>query len=176
MSRGSNLNTSRVAASKGVAFSKSPVLAVRLPTWRSRVVLFVLFAAFAALAGRALWLQGLSTQFLQKQGEIRYARTIELPATRGKITDRDGQVLASSVPVKAIWAIPDDVQEAPAKLKQLAKLLHERRRTAKKLDSDRSFVYLKRQVEQDVADRSPSWASKASRPARNTSASTRRAK
>ncbi|RZT04044.1 cell division protein FtsI (penicillin-binding protein 3) [Duganella sp. CF402] len=154
MSRGSNVNTSRVAASKGVAFSKSPVLAVRLPTWRSRVVLFVLFAAFAALAGRALWLQGLSTQFLQKQGEIRYARTLELPATRGKITDRDGQVLASSVPVKAIWAIPDDVQEAPpAKLKQLAKLLDmSDAELQKKLDSDRSFVYLKRQVEQDVAD------------------------
>ncbi|MYM21727.1 penicillin-binding protein 2 [Duganella sp. FT135W] len=154
MSRGSNVNTSRVAAAKGVAFSKSPVLAVRLPTWRSRVVLFVLFAAFAALAGRALWLQGLSTQFLQKQGEIRYARTLELPATRGKITDRDGQVLASSVPVKAIWAIPDDVQEAaPAKLKQLAKLLDmSDAELQKKLDSDRSFVYLKRQVEQDVAD------------------------
>ncbi|HEX5344335.1 MAG TPA: penicillin-binding protein 2 [Duganella sp.] len=154
MSRGGNVNTSRVAASKGVAFSKSPVLAVRLPTWRSRVVLFVLFAAFAALAGRALWLQGLSTQFLQKQGEIRYARTIELPATRGKITDRDGQVLASSVPVKAIWAIPDDVQEAPpAKLKQLAKLLDmSDAELQKKLDSDRNFVYLKRQVEQDVAD------------------------
>ncbi|WP_343730122.1 penicillin-binding protein 2 [Duganella sp.] len=154
MSRGSNLNTSRVAAAKGVAFSRSPVLAVRLPTWRSRVVLFVLFAAFAALACRALWLQGLSTQFLQKQGEIRYARTLELPATRGKITDRDGQVLASSVPVKAIWAIPDDVQEAPpAKLKQLAKLLDmSDAELQKKLDSDRNFVYLKRQVEQDVAD------------------------
>src|SRR5688500_1933875 len=54
-----NAASSRVAASKGVSFSKSPVLAVRLPTWRSRVVLFVLFAAFAALAVRALWLQGL---------------------------------------------------------------------------------------------------------------------
>ncbi|MBY0555605.1 MAG: penicillin-binding protein 2 [Burkholderiaceae bacterium] len=154
MSRGSNLNSSRVAASKGVPFSKSPVLAVRLPVWRSRVVLFVLFAAFAALAGRALWLQGLTTQFLQKQGEIRYARTIELPATRGKITDRDGQVLASSLPVKAIWAIPDDVQNAPpAKLKELARLLEmSDADLQKKLDSDRSFVYLKRQVEPEVSD------------------------
>ncbi|RFP10830.1 MULTISPECIES: penicillin-binding protein 2 [unclassified Duganella] len=154
MSRGSNVNTSRVAASKGVPFSKNPVLAVRLPVWRSRVVLFVLFAAFAGLAARALWLQGLSTQFLQKQGEIRYARTLDLPATRGKITDRDGQVLASSVPVKAIWAIPDDVQDAPpAKLKELARLLEmSNADLQKKLDSDRGFVYLKRQVEQDVAD------------------------
>ncbi|MFC0169168.1 peptidoglycan D,D-transpeptidase FtsI family protein [Pseudoduganella danionis] len=154
MSRGSSLNSSRVAAAKGVPFSKSPVLAVRLPVWRSRVVLFVLFAAFAALAGRALWLQGLSTQFLQKQGEIRYARTIDLPATRGKITDRDGQVLASSLPVKAIWAIPDDLQNAPkAKLKELARLLEiSDFELQKKLDSDRSFVYLKRQVEPEVAE------------------------
>ena len=91
--------TARVARSKGVSFSKSPVLAVRLPTWRSRVVLFVLFVAFAALAARAVWLQGTSTQsqFLQEQGANRYQRTQELPAIRGKITDRNGQVLASSI-------------------------------------------------------------------------------
>ena len=56
MKRGGNGVNSRVAASKGVSFTKSPVLAVSLPTWRSRVVLFVLFASFFALAGRALWL------------------------------------------------------------------------------------------------------------------------
>lgn len=146
---------SRTAASKGVQFSASPVLAMKLPVWRSRVVLFGMFAAFAALAGRALWLQGISTDFLQKQGESRYARTLELPATRGKITDRDGQVLASSLPVKAIWAIPEDVQQAPKeKLHELAKLLDmSERDLGKKLDSDRSFVYLKRQVEQDIADK-----------------------
>ncbi len=146
---------SRTAAAKGVQFSASPVLAVKLPVWRSRVVLFGLFAAFAALAGRALWLQGISTEFLQKQGESRYARTLELPATRGKITDRNGQVLASSMPVKAIWAIPEDVQEAPKeKLRELMKLLDMSERDFnKKLDSDRSFVYLKRQVEQDIADK-----------------------
>jgi cell division protein FtsI (penicillin-binding protein 3) len=147
--------SSRTAAARGVAFTASPVLAVKLPVWRSRVVLFVMFAAFAALAGRALWLQGISTEFLQKQGASRYARTLELPATRGKITDRNGQVLASSLPVKAIWAIPDDVLEAPAdKLRALARLLDmNEAELRKKLDSDRNFVYLKRQVEQDVSDK-----------------------
>jgi cell division protein FtsI (penicillin-binding protein 3) len=144
----------RVAASKGVPFSKNPVLAVRLPVWRSRFVLFVLFAAFAALAVRAVWLQGVSTQFLQRQGEIRYARTLELPATRGKITDRNGQVLASSIPVKAIWAIPDDVLQAPPeKIRALGALLDmDEEDLRKKFDSDRSFVYLKRQVEKDITD------------------------
>jgi cell division protein FtsI (penicillin-binding protein 3) len=147
--------TTRTAAAKGVPFSASPVLEVKLPVWRSRLVLFGLFAAFVTLAGRALWLQGISTDFLQKQGESRYARTLDLPATRGKITDRNGQVLASSVPVKAIWAIPEDVLAAPAdKLRDLARLLDMKEsELRKKLDSDRSFVYLKRQVEQDIADK-----------------------
>jgi cell division protein FtsI (penicillin-binding protein 3) len=147
--------TSRRAAGKGVAFTASPVLDVKLPVWRSRIVLFALFAGFAALVGRALWLQGISTEFLQKQGESRYARTLELPATRGKITDRNGQVLASSVPVRAIWAIPEDVLEAPSgKLRELAKLLAmSEADLRKKLDSDRTFVYLKRQVEVETADK-----------------------
>ncbi|GAB3539954.1 penicillin-binding protein 2 [Noviherbaspirillum agri] len=148
-------SASRTAAGKGVQFSASPVLAVKLPVWRSRFVLFALFAGFAALAGRALWLQGLSTEFLQKQGASRYARTLELPATRGKITDRNGQVLASSLPVKSVWAIPEDVLEAPAeKIRALAKLLDMNEQDLrKKLDSDRTFVYLKRQVELDIIDK-----------------------
>ena len=145
----------RRATARGVPFSASPLLDVKLPAWRSRLVLFMMFAAFLALAGRALWLQGLSTEFLQKQGAARYARTIELPATRGKITDRNGEVLASSVPVKAVWAIPDDVLEAPAdKLRSLAALLEmPEAELRKKLDSDRNFVYLKRQVEQETVDK-----------------------
>ncbi|RJG09430.1 peptidoglycan D,D-transpeptidase FtsI family protein [Massilia cavernae] len=156
MKRGANgVSGSRVAASKGVSFSKSPVLAVSLPTWRSRVVLFVLFAAFAALGIRAMWLQGMSNEFLQKQGKSRYERTIELPATRGKIMDRNGQVLASSLPVKAVWAIPEDVLASPPeKLAALARLLEmSDAELRKKLDSDRTFVYLKRQVEMDVIEK-----------------------
>lgn len=149
-----NSANARVAAAKGVAFSTSPVLQVRLPNWRSRVVLFLLFFAFASLAARAMWLQGMSTTFLQKQGASRYERTLELPATRGKIMDRNGQVLASSLPVKAVWAIPEDVLAAPPdKLRELARLLDlSESELRKKLDSDRTFVYLKRQVEMDVVE------------------------
>jgi cell division protein FtsI (penicillin-binding protein 3) len=146
-----------VARSQGVAFSKSPVLAVRLPSWRSRVVLFGMFIAFGALAARAVWLQGTSSQqqFLQKEGANRYQRTQELPAVRGKITDRNGQVLASSIPVRAIWAAPEEVLAAPKdKIRALAGLLEmSEAELRKKLDSDRNLVYLKRQVEVEVADR-----------------------
>jgi cell division protein FtsI (penicillin-binding protein 3) len=156
-SRSTSRANSRVAASKGVAFSKSPVLAVRLPDWRSRVVLFALFAAFVALAGRALWLQGVSNRFLQKQGASRYMRTEELPATRGKIFDRNGMVLGSSLPVKSVSIFTDDYKASPASsetIRELASLLEmPQAELLKKLNSDRSYVYLKRQVEMDVVAR-----------------------
>ncbi len=147
--------TARTAVSKGQPFSNNPVLNVKLPLWRSRVALIVLFAAFFALIARAVWVQIVSPGFFIDQGESRYARTLELPAIRGKITDRNGKVLASSVPVKAIWAIPDDVQDAPKeKLGQLANFLGMSMADLNnKLDSDRSFVYLKRQVEKETSDK-----------------------
>ncbi|MFM7483026.1 MAG: peptidoglycan D,D-transpeptidase FtsI family protein [Burkholderiaceae bacterium] len=143
----------RKAAARGLAFSASPVLAVKLPAWRSRLALFLIFAAFVAIAVRAFWLQAMSTDFLQRQGAYRYARTLELPAVRGKITDRFGEVMASSLPVKAIWAIPEDVEADKDKLRQLAQLLDTPLpELNKKFDSDRSFVYLKRQVEEKTAE------------------------
>ena len=145
---------SRKAAARGVAFAASPVLAVRLPAWRSRVALFLLFAAFVALAARAFWLQAVSTEFLQKKGASRYARTLDLPAVRGKILDRNGEVMATSLPVKAIWAVPDSVNAPPEKLQKLAQLLDiSSQELKKKLESDSNFVYLKRQVEIEAVDK-----------------------
>src|SRR5690348_4359960 len=96
-----------------------------MPTWRARLVLILIMLGFVALSIKALYLQGISTQFLQQQGERRFERTLVLPPTRGKIFDRTGNVvLATSVPAKAIWAIPDDAKEAtPEQLAELGKLL-----------------------------------------------------
>jgi cell division protein FtsI (penicillin-binding protein 3) len=139
-----------------VGFHANPLLFVALPAWRSKLMLFMLFCGFVALAGRAFYLMGgASTDFLQRQGEARYARTLDIPATRGRITDRNGVVLASSVPARAIWAIPEDVDTTPGQLLELARLLQlpvaeVKRRLAAE---DRSFVYLRRQVDADIADR-----------------------
>ncbi len=147
--------TGRVAAGKGHAFSASPVLESRLPVWRSRLLLMVLFAAFATLAGRAVWLQLSSSEFLQRQGAARYARTLELPATRGRILDRNGEVLALSLPARAVWAIPAEARGAPpAQLDELARQLGlNRAELDARLDSRRGFVYLKRQVDLATAGR-----------------------
>ena len=138
-----------------VSYAANPLLVVKLPAWRSRVLLLLLFTGFLALAIRALYLQGgAGTNFLQRQGEVRYARTLDVPGTRGKVLDRNGVVLAASVPARSIWAIPDDVDASPEQLAQLARLLQMppaelRRKLAD--DEDRKFTFLRRQVDLDVA-------------------------
>ncbi|SPR98323.1 peptidoglycan D,D-transpeptidase FtsI family protein [Cupriavidus taiwanensis] len=137
-------------------FAASPVLGLRLPMWRSKLVVFLMFAAFVALALRAAWIQGPGNQFYEAEGKKRFQRTLELPATRGKILDRNGLVLATSLPVKAIWAVPEDVpnQVEAGKIRQLARLLGmSEKELSKKLSEDKGFVYLKRQVLPDVADK-----------------------
>ncbi|MGH8782754.1 peptidoglycan D,D-transpeptidase FtsI family protein [Paraburkholderia sp.] len=139
---------------KSVAFSANPILSVRLPMWRSKLVVFMLFMAFVALTARAFWIQGPGNAFYQKQGESRYQRTLELPATRGKILDRNGLVLATSLPVRAIWAIPEAVPDdlGADKLTALGKLLGMTQKELRvKLSEDKTFVYVKRQVPVDVA-------------------------
>ncbi|WP_420227028.1 peptidoglycan D,D-transpeptidase FtsI family protein [Pigmentiphaga litoralis] len=142
-------------STRSVRFSSNPVLHATLPPWRSRFVLFLLFAGFATLMVRALYLQGLSNEFLQRQGESRYARTLVLPASRGKITDRNGVVIASSVPARAVWAIPEDVKAPPDKLAELATLLgiplSDLQR--KLSNEDKTFVYLKRQLTVETAEK-----------------------
>ncbi|HEX8989479.1 MAG TPA: penicillin-binding protein 2 [Rhodocyclaceae bacterium] len=139
---------------KFVKFANSPVLSQAMPAWRTRFVLFALLAGFGALVGRSLYLQIFQNDFLRQKGESRYERTIEITATRGRITDRHGDVLAISTPVKSIWAIPDDAKLSPHDARQLAQLLEmDVRDLNAKLATDHDFVYLKRQLPPDVAEK-----------------------
>jgi cell division protein FtsI (penicillin-binding protein 3) len=126
---------------------------VRLPVWRARVVLIALLAGFSVLAARAVYLQAVRTDFLQEKGDARYSRVIEIPATRGRILDRNGEALAVSTPVKSIWAIPGDVDASAAERRKLSALLALSRKDLERKVSDRSkdFVYLKRQVPPETA-------------------------
>jgi cell division protein FtsI (penicillin-binding protein 3) len=133
----------------------NPALSLKLPIARARVLLSLLVLGFAMLIGRALHLQVLQDDFLQRKGESRFARLLELPAHRGMITDRHGEPLAISTPVEAAWACPADVVATPAQRRQLARLLEMSEADLKKRLSGagREFVYLKRHLRPDVAAR-----------------------
>ncbi len=156
---GIDVRGARAAAARGrpaPARGGRGLLQVHLPPWRSKMLLFTLFCAFGALTVRAFYLQGgWSTGFLQRQGEARYARTLTEAPTRGTIFDRNGVVLASSVPARAIWVDPEEFEASAPQRAQLAHALEMspedlRHRVA---NEDRSFVYLKRQLDPEVAQR-----------------------
>jgi cell division protein FtsI (penicillin-binding protein 3) len=136
-----------------VAYSSSPLLASRTPVWRSKFIVAGIALAFVGLAGRAAWVQVIGNDFYRKQGEVRFARTLELAANRGRIVDRNGLLLATSVPVPSIWASPEDVERDKVKLAQLARLLQMPLPDlmAKLAEEEKNFVWLKRQVDEATA-------------------------
>ena len=140
--------------SKSVLYTSSPLLASKTPVWRSKFIVACFALSFLGLAIRAAYIQVFANAFFQRQGEVRFARTLELPANRGRILDRNGLILASSVPASSIWAIPEDVEANPMQLAKLAKVLEmPLADLKKKLSDDRNFVWVKRQVEEPVAQK-----------------------
>ena len=131
----------------------NPALTLRLPVWRSRVVLLALLLWFIGLGARAVYLQGMHNDFLQQKGDARYSRVIEISAHRGMITDRNGEPFAISTPVESVWASPVDMEITPDKQKRLAGLLElDKVELGKRLkDSNKEFVYLKRQISPELA-------------------------
>ena len=135
--------------------SVKDLLRLKIKPGRSKFVYFMLLLCFTALGVRIGWLQlGFNTEFLQKQGAMRFQRTIEVPAMRGQIYDRNGTLLATSVTAKALWIIPQDVKITTSQLKEIAKTLDVPvSELRKKFNSKRTFVYLKRQVPIETAKR-----------------------
>jgi cell division protein FtsI (penicillin-binding protein 3) len=115
--------------------------------WRVRVVVFGLLAGFVVLAGRGVYLQVVQHDDLTRRGDARTVRDLVLPAHRGRMLDREGAVLASSVPARGVLAFPDQVEITTPQTNELAKILGQKpAQLKKKLDSDRDVIYLARGV------------------------------
>ncbi|HVR93735.1 MAG TPA: penicillin-binding protein 2 [Casimicrobiaceae bacterium] len=126
----------------------------KLPRLRAPLVFGGLLALLVGLLGRSLYLQRIDHDFLQEQGSSRYSRDIDVPAHRGRIVDRFGEPLAISTPVKAVWAWPDQVVATSDQLRALAAALEMTPALLnQKLAQGGDFVYVKRPVAPEVADR-----------------------
>ena len=136
--------------------------AINAPTllhWRFLLVLFVIILVFVGLGVRAAYIQVLSPDQLIQQGDNRTLRTRNDPVHRGLITDRNGQQLAVSVPVRAVWADPKKIADGAGFSDQrrwhaLAEVLglDVDKLVARLSDPTKRFVYLQRQVSPAMAD------------------------
>ena len=138
---------------KDVTFASSPVLQSRMSMWRSKFVVITITLAFIGLVARAFWIAGPGNSFYIAQGEKRYEHTIVMPAVRDKIEDRDGRVLATSLPMRTIWAVPAEVPDdlSDSALQKASKLLDiPTKELRAKLIGEKKFVYVKRQVSPEI--------------------------
>jgi cell division protein FtsI (penicillin-binding protein 3) len=125
-------------------------------TLRYWLVLGVMMTAFGSLAMRAVYLQVLESDYLQRQGDARYLRIVTDNAHRGMILDRNGEPLAVSTPVESVWAYPPTFVDARAARRPLLTLLGlNSKEVAQQLrkHSGREFMYLKRHIPPDIAER-----------------------
>src|SRR5512143_1259316 len=99
------------------------LLKLNLAPWRMATVGSLLLAGLVVVAGRALYLQGLNTDYLQGKGDAVASRNLTLPAHRGQVSDRHGQLLAISTPVESLWARASDLALSPEQRTHLAAVL-----------------------------------------------------
>jgi len=123
--------------------------------WRQWAVLGALALCGVTLVARAVYLQVIDQDFLEKQGDARILRTAKLSANRGMVLDRNGEALAVSTPVDTVWADPRKLAQVPQEFPRLAKALdRDPQWLARRVTSslDREFIYLVRHMRpQDAA-------------------------
>jgi cell division protein FtsI (penicillin-binding protein 3) len=136
---------------RSVDYATSPLLASKTPPWRSRFVVGLVAASFLVLLGRAVHLQIVHTDFYQAEGEKRFVHKETLQASRGRILDRNGLALATSVAMPTVQVDLKLFNADTAQRKTLARLLAmPLPELNDRLDGTSGTVVLRRHVEEPV--------------------------
>lgn len=128
--------------------------------WRLYVVVGFVCLLFTSLVGRAAYIQLIEPDKLRRESDMRTLRTSSSDVQRGLITDRNGEMLAVSVPVQAVYADPKEVHDKNGfadmrRWQALADVLHEKPDALISRVQDnpsKRFTYLKRQITPAVAE------------------------
>jgi cell division protein FtsI (penicillin-binding protein 3) len=121
--RGGSRSGAGLVGVRSVSYATSPLLASKTPPWRSRFVMALVGVAFAALLGKAVYVQAWATDFYQAEGDKRFVHKQPLPASRGRILDRHGLALATSVALPSVQAERKTFAADSAQRRELAQLL-----------------------------------------------------
>jgi cell division protein FtsI (penicillin-binding protein 3) len=121
---------------------------------RLLALLILSLLAFMAISGRLVVLQVFDAGSLDQAAARQRLTVIDLPATRGRIFDRNLGDLALSVPARAIWADPRLVKDKRATATRLSRILGTpRAKLADRLALKSHFVYLARRIPKLTGDR-----------------------
>ena len=127
---------------------------------RLRLMLLALSVSLWALVIfiRLVHLQVLGREFFEQQGTRQSERTLNIDPRRGPILDRSSRPLAVSVDAESLYAVPQDVVDAPGTAQALARALSldaaERREVLGKLQQrNKAFVWIQRKVDPGTAHR-----------------------
>lgn len=121
----------------------------RFGGWRLSLVWFALALAVLALLWELLTMLLVDRDFLQGQGDARTIRIEPLVAHRGMITDRNGEPLAISTPVKSIWINPREIARDQSVVSQLALSLQlnaDSLLASVEANAEREFLYVRRRM------------------------------
>jgi cell division protein FtsI/penicillin-binding protein 2 len=130
------------------------------PTLRSRVWVAAACIALWAVAiqTRLVYLQVVRHKELAAKADRQQNRTIEAPAKRAEIVDRNGHVLATSVDADTIYAVPNEITDPVAVARALCKALgdcdaRDRQALTERMQNGKAFAYVRRQVSPEQARR-----------------------
>jgi cell division protein FtsI (penicillin-binding protein 3) len=116
-------------------------------------MLAIMVMAFVGIVLRLTTLQVRDNGELAQMGLDQRVRTIQLPAARGQILDRDGTPLAVSREARDVYVNPQLVTDAPGEAAVVAESLDLQPGDVREaFEADGTFVYLARQVDLGVAE------------------------
>ncbi len=119
---------------------------------RTRALRVVLLVVFLALVARLVWVQEFSHAQYAALSTSELSQTVTVPALRGGIYDRNGDVLALSVEKKTVIADPFLIKKPAQTAAALAPVLGlPVARLQGDLTEDSGFVYLAHRVDNSVA-------------------------
>ena len=147
--RGSSYDEAPRVSSRGrVRSAKGPG-----PEGGTDLVFKLFLIALAVVALRLVWLQVITAPQLASEAEVMRTRRVEIFAKRGTIYDRNGNVLAMSVECQTIYCNPNEVENAEAVADALVRHLGGNKGDYLDiLEQDTTFAYVKRKVDNTVAD------------------------
>jgi cell division protein FtsI/penicillin-binding protein 2 len=129
-------------------------VSARLPNRRIRLLLVLFTLAFLGTFGRAVWLQAVHARPLDRLARGQHHATIELPAARGSILDRNGVELAIGKHAVTVYANPRHIADPRAIAIAAGRALRidPDRLYGKLADRSRGFVYLARKADPKRAE------------------------